>query len=59
MDLPADLAARPLGRVDVHVCVAGADCTDELLERPCFDAPVGDGREHISGSYLAGDGALD
>ena len=59
LDLPADLAARPLGRVHVRVRVAGTDRLDELLERPRFDSPVGDAGEYISGRDLAGDGALD
>ena len=34
LDLPADLAARPLVRVDVRVGVAGTDCLDELPKAP-------------------------
>ena len=57
LNLPADFAARPLGRVDVRVGVPGADCLNELLECPGFDSPIRDGGEYISGGDFAGDGA--
>src|SRR5262249_13839652 len=56
-DLRADLAARPLGRVDVHVRRAGAKRADELVELTGGDALRG-GADHVGRGDGAGDGGV-